>query len=111
MADWLRLTPVVQTRPDGTLSTRGILPGRRNLVNKFARYIARRCNPAADLHLAFGHAICQDDAERLRDALSGLLPNIRRTTMTGLGSALGAHGGPGSIVVGVQEYVDPASLR
>ena len=111
VADWLRLTPVVRTRADGSLSTRGMLPGRRNLVPKFARYVARHCNPDAELHLAFGHAICEDDAERLRDALTDLLPNVTRATMTGLGAALGAHGGPGSIVVGVQEYVDPVSLR
>ncbi len=30
--------------------------------------------------------------------------------MTGLGSALGVHGGPGSLVVGVQEYREPRSF-
>ena len=111
LADWLRLTPVIRTTADGNLSARGLLPGRKNLVSKFARYVARRCNPDVELHLALGHAICEDDARRLRDALLELLPNVTRTTITGMGSAIGAHGGPGSIVVGVQEFVDPASVR
>ena len=110
IADWLRLTPVVQTLPDGGLSTRGMLPGRRNLIPKFARYVARRCSPNAELHLAVGHANCERDAERLREALTTLLPNISRTRLTGIGSALGAHGGPGSLVVGVQECIDPSSI-
>ena len=111
IADWLRLTPVVSTRADGSLSTSGVLPGRKNLVPKFARYVAKRCNPDAELHVALGHAVCRQDAERLREELTALLPNVTRATITGMGSAVGAHGGPGSIVVGVQEYVDPASLR
>ena len=111
IADWLRLTPVIQTRPDGTLSASGLLPGRRNLLRKFARYIAKRCNADADLRLAVAHAVCEADAETLRSELHALLPNIGGSTVTEMGSALGAHGGPGSIVVGVQEYRDPASFR
>ena len=110
IADWLKLTPVVRTRPDGRISAQGILPGRRNLLPKFARYIARDCSRDADLHLAIGHAVCLEDAERLQSMLLERLPNIRRSSMTELGSALGAHGGPGAIVAAVQEYTDPSTL-
>ena len=107
IADWLRLTPVICTQPDGSVTTGGVLPGRRNLLAKFARYIARRSNTEAALNVATGHAICEDDALRLQKALEDRLPNLRRVSITGLGSALGAHGGPGSLVVGVQEHRDP----
>ncbi len=110
IADCFRLTPVLCTTPDGALSTRGLLPGKRGLLPKFARYVARRCNPEANLHLALGHAICKEDARRLRDLLCELLPNVRKSSITGLGSAIGAHSGPGSIVVGVQEYRDPETF-
>jgi DegV family protein with EDD domain len=110
IADWLRLTPVLRTQPDGKVSAGGILPGKRNLLPKFARFIARRCNPDAELHLALGHAVCEDDARRLVELLREMLPNVTRTSLTGLGSALGVHGGPGSLVVGVQEYREPRSF-
>lgn len=110
ISDWLRLTPVIRTRPDGGVSASGLLPGRKNLLPKFARYVARQCRQDVDLHLAFGHAICRQDAEHLGQLLRELLPNVTRTSITGLGSALGAHGGPGSIVVAVQEYRDPLSF-
>jgi DegV family protein with EDD domain len=109
-ADWLGLTPVLQTRTDGSVATGGLLPGRRNLLPKFARFIARRCNPDADLHLAFGHALCEDDARSLDAMLRDILPNVKKSSLTGLGSALGVHGGPGSLVVGVQEFRAPAAF-
>ncbi len=110
IADWLHLTPVIRTRPDGTISASGILPGTGNLLPKFARYIAKHSRQDVELHLAIGHAICAEDASELEAHLLELMPNVTRHTLTGLGSALGAHGGPGSIVVGVQEYRDPRQL-
>jgi len=110
IADWLGLTPVIRTKPDGSVSASGILPGTKKLLPKFARYIARHCSHDAELHLAIGHANCEDDAKALEIQLAELLPNSTRCTITGLGSALGVHGGPGSIVVGVQEYQDPLQL-
>jgi DegV family protein with EDD domain len=110
VADWLGLTPVLRTQPDGSVSAGGILPGKRDLLPKFARFIARRCDPHTELHLALGHAVCENDARRLDELLRDMLPNVTRTSMTGLGSALGVHGGPGSLVVGVQEYREPRSF-
>jgi len=110
VADWLSLTPVLHTKPDGTLSAGGLLPGRRGQLDRFARYVVRRCNPEAELRLSLAHAVCAEDAGQLRDRLLELLPNARQCKMTGLGSALGCHGGPRSLVVGVQEYRDPRSF-
>ena len=109
IADWLRLTPVIRTTSDGNVSSRGLLPGRRNLLSKFANHVARRCNQNADLHVAIGHAVCEKDALRLASLLRERMSNISRCSVTGMGSALGAHGGPGSIVIGVQEYRDPST--
>lgn len=111
IADWLALTPVIRTRADGSVAARGLLPGRRNLLVKFARYVARHCNRDAELNLAVGHAVCEEDAVELRKLLLDLLPRVRSSPLTGIGAALGAHGGPGSLVVAVQEYRDPNSFR
>lgn len=111
VADWLGLTPVIRTLPDGRVSARGLLPGRSRLLQKFARYIARHCNQDAELNLAFGHAVCEGDAIRLRELLMNLLPRVRTSRICGIGAALGAHGGPGSLIVAVQEHRDPESFR
>jgi fatty acid-binding protein DegV len=48
-----------------------------------------------------GHADCEPDGQRLLERLSA--PNVRDARLVPLGSALGAHGGPGMLVVGIQE--------
>lgn len=101
VADLLRVSPILETRGDGSVSVGGILPGRKNRLAKFARYLERRA-PNGAIRIAIGHAICDDDAEALRQMLTTAMPAIADCTVTGLGSALGAHGGPGSIVVAMQ---------
>ena len=111
LGDLLRMTPILRTTPDGSIATNGMLPGRRNLLPKFARFIARRSNRNAALRLSIGHALCAGDANRLAQHLEDRLENITKMTVTNLGSALGVHGGPGTIVVGVQEYRSPEEFR
>jgi hypothetical protein len=55
--------------------------------------------------LLVGHANCEGDGQWLLDRLSG--PNVVYARLLSLGSALGAHGGPGMLVVGLQEYEPP----
>ena len=111
IADLLHITPVLRTEADGTITAGGILPGRQNLLPKFARYIARRSDQIGKLRLAIGHALCEDEAIRLQELLLDLLPMIRRCPIMGLGSALGVHGGPGTLIVAVQNDVDPNQFR
>jgi DegV family protein with EDD domain len=111
IADLLHITPVLRTEADGTITAGGILLGRQNLLPKFARYIARRSDQTGKLRLAIGHALCEDEAIRLQELLFELLPMIGRCAITGLGSALGVHGGPGTLIVAVQNDVDPKQFR
>ena len=110
LADLLRVTPIIRTRPDGSISASGILPGRRRLLQKFASYVARRCPRDREIRIAVGHAVSEDEGKELLDLLHRVLPQIRSSSLSSLGAALGAHGGPGSLVVSVQEFRDPSSL-
>jgi fatty acid-binding protein DegV len=55
--------------------------------------------------LLVGHANCETDGQWLLDALAG--DNVSYARLVPIGSALGAHGGPGMLVVGLQEYEAP----
>ena len=110
VADLLRLTPVLKTKPDGNISTSGVIFGRGRLVPKFARYVARRVESQRKIRLAIGHARCAEDAQMLESELKKLLPNVTNTYITGLGSAIGVHGGPGTMVVAVQYDMTPEEL-
>ncbi|HZW60059.1 MAG TPA: DegV family protein, partial [Woeseiaceae bacterium] len=102
-----RITPVLLSEADGRISARGVLLGRHRLLPKFSRYIAGRLDAAAKWRMAIGHAMCRDEAAELEQLLRDRIPGVVRSGITELGSALGAHGGPGTIVVGVQRYRSP----
>lgn len=111
LADLLRLTPVLRTEPDGRVSAGGVLFGRSNLLPRFTRYIASRIDRQKNWRVAIGHAVCPDEARALEKMLLAKVPSISRSSITELGSALGAHSGPGALVVALQEYRDPAQYR
>lgn len=110
IADLLRVTPVLRTEPDGRISAGGILLGRRRMLPKFAGYVARRIEPDIPYRLAVGHALAGKRAMLLEKLLRERIPGIVRSSVTDLGSALGVHGGPGTLVVALQQHLDPQSL-
>ena len=104
IADCLRLTPVIRTVPDGRVATGGFLVGRRNRLQKFARYVAKKSITDSPVIVALGHAVCGEDAAELARLLRLEIPHIERLITTDLGTALGVHGGPGTLLVATQPY-------
>ncbi len=107
LADLLRLTPVLRTEPDGRVSAGGVLFGRKGVLPRFARYVASRVDPSLEWRLAVAHAMSPDEAREFEQLLRERLPSISRSIVTELGSALGAHSGPGAIVVALQRERSP----
>lgn len=103
----LRFSPMVRNRPDGRLSLCGAVWGREDLPEKFARSIARKLDPSRTYRLIIGHCDCPDDADRVHATLLRLVRNIDRAWIMEVGVAIGAHAGPGSLVLGVQDYEPP----
>jgi hypothetical protein len=99
LAEIARLTPVVSIKPDGRVALDGLLLGRRNQVPKFARYVARRLKTGGAVEISIGQALCPDDAQRLAAELRRRVPGIDKLKICGLGTALGVHGGPGTLIV------------
>jgi DegV family protein with EDD domain len=111
LADLLHVTPVLRNELDGTITANGILPGRRRLIDKFARYVAKRSDRERKLRLAIGHAVCEEEALKLQTRLHEELPDVTSSTIADVGSALGVHGGPGTLIVAVQAVLDPENFR
>jgi DegV family protein with EDD domain len=104
-AEVLGVMPVLHADRKGRVAIGGVLFGRRRHKEKFARFIRRRLRDDRSYRLLVGHANCAEDAQRLLGAISG--PNVSSARILPLGSALGAHGGPGMLVVSMQEYAPP----
>ncbi len=109
VADLLRVTPVLRTTPEGSVSSGGVLPGRGWPLKRFARFIAKHV-PAGELHFMIGHAECEERARELEALLHQALSGSTSRGITPLGTALGVHAGPGAIVVGVQRRIDVDSV-
>ena len=102
VADALRLMPVLGNDAVGRIRPVGVLLGRRNLREKFARFVERRMSDDRSYRILIGHANSEADGHWLLERLRG--DNVAWGRVVPLGSALGAHGGPGMLVVGLQEH-------
>lgn len=110
-ADVLHLTPVLTATPDGFIKAGGILFGRRHMTEKFARFIARKARAGVAYRLGVGHCNAAEEGEALLALLRAAIPQLESSYLMEVGPALGVHAGPGSLVVGLQEYLPPAQAE
>jgi fatty acid-binding protein DegV len=99
------LLPIAAIKPDGRLSVAGALGARARAPEAFARYVAKRAQGTAQWRLVVGHCAAPEDGQRLLAALRQRL-SITEAQLVEVGPAVGAHAGPGTLVVGLQ----PAQL-
>ena len=97
--------PILHNDRKGRVSAGGVLFGREHLKEKFARFVRRRMRDDRPYRLLVGHANCEADGQWLLERLA--TDNVVYKRLLPLGSALGAHGGPGMLVVALQEYERP----
>ncbi len=109
IAEALRLLPIISITRDGRLTLSGALVGRRNRIERFANYVARRL-PKGPVEIGIGHAICEDDARELERYLLQRVPDIEKLVITGLGPGIGAHAGPGTILVCFRPWVSAEDI-
>ncbi len=98
-ADLLRVTPIICVKPDGRIALGGCLLGRRNRITKFARFVASHIADDGPVEIGIGQAICPDDAETLAVELRQKISTIQSLKTCTLGTGIGVHGGPGTLIV------------
>lgn len=107
VAKSLRITPFIRASKDGRIAPSGFAFGQRDRVRKFARSLVRHARQSGPLSVAIGHSNCPDDAATLEHLLREQLPQIERLTIAELGSAIGVHTGPGTLIVSMQPFTTP----
>jgi fatty acid-binding protein DegV len=85
-----------------------VLFGRSHLRSRFARYVRRRMPPGHRYRVLVAHGNAEAEGHALLGELAG--PDVIYSRLTHCGSALGVHGGPGMLVVAVQQYEPPRPL-
>jgi uncharacterized protein len=109
IADLLRLNPIICTTVDGRVSLGGFMFGSHNRIERFARYVARRV-PKGPVEIGIGHAICEEDAQKFADHLRDLVPEIAKLVVTGLGTGIGVHGGPHTLLVSLRPFTSAQDI-
>jgi DegV family protein with EDD domain len=104
-ADIMRVTPVICVRPDGRIGLGGCLLGRRNRIAKFARFIASHVKDGEAVEIGIGQAVCPEDAEELALELRQRIESVDKLKISGLGTGIGVHGGPGTLIVSTRPAV------
>lgn len=107
LARLLRFSPVLTNHADGRIGLGGVIFGRSSVRRGFARHVAKRMRADRRYRIAVGHGNAEADGQALLNDLLARGPNITEHFLMPLGTALGAHGGPGMLVVGIQELVPP----
>jgi len=109
VADFMRLNPIVCTTRDGRVSLGGFMFGSHNRIERFARYVARRA-PKGPVEIGIGHAICEGDALEFANYLRESVPDIGKLIVTSLGTGIGVHGGPHTLLVSVRPFVSAQDI-
>jgi DegV family protein with EDD domain len=105
VADLFRVTPLICVSPGGRISLSGFLLGRRNRITRFARFVAAKVNSGESIEMGIGHAICPDDAATLAAEFRRILPTLDALKICDLGTGIGVHGGPGTLLVSTRPAV------
>jgi fatty acid-binding protein DegV len=105
VADLFRVTPLICVSPGGRISLSGFLLGGRNRITRFARFVAAKVNSGESIEMGIGHAICPDDAATLAAEFRRILPTLDALKICDLGTGIGVHGGPGTLLVSTRPAV------
>lgn len=101
IAGWFGLTALAKVSPEGRLVVKGGMIGSRRTVEKFAAYVARRLDRGRAYRVIIGHCGDAEAGQRLLEAVRQLI-DCTDSWCVETGSAVGAHGGPGCLVISVQ---------
>lgn len=101
----LGFTPMAKVIPAGRLKVVGGLFGKRRVPERFAAYVARQVDARKRWRLIVGHCDVRADGEALRTALVSRL-DCQDAWLVDTGPAIGAHAGPGALVVSLQPVDD-----
>ena len=101
VVEWLGLTPIAKIKPSGRMGMAGGLFGKSNVPVRFAAHVAKRVDRTRAWRLVVGHCDAPADGEALLAALRERL-QVREGWLVETGSAIGAHAGPGALVVSLQ---------
>jgi DegV family protein with EDD domain len=106
LASALPINPVLYIG-GGKLGLAGVFRRGGNPVTALARHATRGVVPGRKYRFAVAHAGLPAQAAELKAALLAAVPDVVGVYVSEIGAAASVHGGPGTLVAAVQEYLPP----
>ena len=77
--------------------------GKSHVISKFSRFLDKKINSTCNYRMLIAHANCKSKGQNLERHILAKFPNISSNYLLELGGGLGAHAGPGALVIGLQK--------
>jgi fatty acid-binding protein DegV len=107
----LHLNLVLSNTAKGKLGPCGVLPGRRNAVERFARFVLKKMDPSRTYRVVISHTDAIDDANTLRSKLLERHPQVDACWVEDASPAIGCHAGPGALLCGIHPWQAPENRK
>jgi DegV family protein with EDD domain len=104
IANALGLTAIAKVSPAGKLALNSGLFGKRNITERYARHVAKRIDRTQQYRAIIGHCGDPEAGQALLQAFTALVPCTQAWCVES-GPAIGAHAGPGALVISYQPVV------
>ena len=101
VAQALGLTPIAKVQPAGHLRLTGALIGKRRIPERFAAYVGKRVDRHLRWRLIVGHCDAAEAGSTVLATLRALI-DCQQAWLVETGPAIGAHAGPGALVISLQ---------
>ncbi len=98
VADMLHIKPVLDMDRDGKLAQREIVKGRRGSIKKMFEHMCESISLHENPFVRIAHADCISDAKYLAELIKGRFNGVI-VRISSIGSAIGAHSGPGTLAL------------
>ena len=105
ISDIIKFNPILSANDIGKMKISGGFFGKKNFAKKTAKVLLKKLDTNKSYRIIISHCNCKDRANNLLNILKKSIQNINYSYVIDCGSALGVHIGPGSLVIGIQEFI------
>lgn len=95
----LSVKPVMYTSNEGKLVVAEKIRGRKSSLLTILKHMATDFVDHEGKEVFILHADCLEDAEFMREKISETFPKVGKISISGLGTVIGAHCGPGLLTI------------
>ena len=105
ISDIIKFNPILSANDIGKMKISGGFFGKKHFAKKTANVLLKKLSSNKSYRIIISHCNCNNRANNLLTILKNAIKNIDFSYVIDCGSALGVHIGPGSLVIGIQEYI------